>query len=122
MAVVKELIRKEEDGTLSFGNFEFDKVKTFKEITKLEKNGLFIYESVPGTAVNNMKADDTEIKFNVEGWEDSSVTLELEPEQEYEVLIDGTNIGKMKTNLGGKLVLSIEIDPGQVIEVKVVKL
>ena len=137
MAVVKELIRKEEDGTLSFGNFEFDtkqklsdfeyegdlyKVKTFKEITKLEKNGLFIYESVPGTAVNNMKADDTEIKFNVEGWEDSSVTLELEPEQEYEVLIDGTNIGKMKTNLGGNLVLSIEIDPGQVIEVKVVKL
>ena len=116
MAVVNELIRKEEDGTLSFGNFEFDtkqklsdfeyegdlyKVKTFKEITKLEKNGLFIYESVPGTAVNNMKADDTEIKFNVEGWEDSSVTLELEPEQEYEVLIDGTNIGKMKTNLGG---------------------
>ena len=38
------------------------------------------------------------------------------------MLIDGTNIGKMKTNLGGKLVLSIEIDPGQVIEVKVVKL
>ena len=54
MAVIKELIRKENDGTLSFGNFEFDtkqkksdfeyegdlyKVKTFKEITKLEKNG-----------------------------------------------------------------------------------
>ena len=52
MAVVEELIRKEEDGTLSFGNFELDtkkklsdfefegdlyKVKTFKEITKLEK-------------------------------------------------------------------------------------
>ena len=137
MAVVKELIRKEEDGTLSFGNFEFDtkqklsdfeyegdlyKVKTFKEITKLEKNGLFIYESVPGTAVNNMKADDAEVSFKVEGWEDSSVTLELEPEQEYKVLVDGTNIGKMKTNLAGKLVLSIEIDPGQVIEVKVVKL
>ncbi len=48
MAVVEELIRKEEDGTLSFGNFELDtkkklsdfefegdlyKVKTFKEIT-----------------------------------------------------------------------------------------
>lgn len=52
MAVIKELIRKESDGTLSFGNYEFDtkqklsdfeyegdlyKVKTFKEITKLEK-------------------------------------------------------------------------------------
>ena len=52
MAVIKELIRKESDGTLSFGNYDFDtkqkksdfefegdlyKVKTFKEITKLEK-------------------------------------------------------------------------------------
>lgn len=137
MAVVKELIRKEADGTLSFGDYELDvkkkladfefegdlyKVKTFKEITKLEKNGLFVYESVPGTAVTHMKANDTEIKFSVEGPEDASVTLELEPEKEYKVYIDGTNVGKMKTNLGGKLVLSIELNPGQVPEVKVVKL
>ena len=135
MAVVEELIRKEEDGTLSFGNFELDtkkklsdfefegdKVKTFKEITKLEKNGLFVYESVPGTVVTHMKADDTGIQFMAEGLEDTSVTLELEPEKEYEVFIGGTNAGRMKTNLGGKLVLSIEIDPGQVKEVRVVKL
>jgi len=137
MAVVEELIRKEEDGTLSFGNFELDskkklsdfefegdlyKVKTFKEITKLEKNGLFVYESVPGTVVTHMKADDTEIKFSVEGWEDASVTLELEPGKEYEVYIAGTNAGRMKTNLGGKLVLSIELDPGKVVEARVVKL
>ena len=66
MAAVKELLRVENDGTLSFGdytltsktkleNFEFQgdlyKVKTFAEITKLEKNGMLIYESVPGTAV-----------------------------------------------------------------------
>ena len=52
MAAVKELLRAENDGTLSFGdytlaaktkkdNFEFEgdiyKVKTFAEITKLEK-------------------------------------------------------------------------------------
>ena len=137
MAVVEELIRKEDDGTLSFGNFELDskkklsdfefegdlyKVKTFREITKLEKNGLFVYESVPGTVVTHMKADDTEIKFSVEGYEDASVTLELEPEKEYKVYIQGTNVGKMKTNLGGKLLLSLELDPGQVSEVKVVKL
>ena len=137
MAVVEELIRKEDDGTLSFGNFELDskkklsdfefegdlyKVKTFREITKLEKNGLFVYESVPGTVVTHMKADDTEIKFSVEGYEDASVTLELEPEKEYKVYIQGTNVGKMKTNLGGKLLLSLELDPGQVSAVKVVKL
>lgn len=136
MAVVKELIRKETDGTLSFGNFELDskqklsdfeyegdmyKVKTFKEITKLEKNGLFVYESVPGTTVTNMKADDSVMQFNVEGWEDSSITLELEPEAEYKVYVDGTNVGKMKTNLAGKLILSVEINVGQVSEIKVEK-
>lgn len=63
-----------------------------------------------------------EIKFSVEGYEDASVTLELEPEKEYKVYIQGTNVGKMKTNLGGKLLLSLELDPGQVSEVKVVKL
>ena len=62
MATVKELLRAENDGTLSCGdytlptktkkdNFEIEgdiyKVKTFAEITKLEKNGMFVYESVP---------------------------------------------------------------------------
>ncbi len=66
MAVISELIRTEENGKLSFGdytldakakldNFEFQgdifKGKKFKEITKLERNGMFVYESVPGTAV-----------------------------------------------------------------------
>ncbi|MDO4167627.1 MAG: endosialidase [Eubacteriales bacterium] len=136
MAGIADLIAKEKDGTLSFGNFDLDskqkrsdfeyegdlyKVKTFKEITKLEKNGLFVYESVPGTMVTGMKATDQEVSFQVEGWEDSSITLELEPETEYQVTIAGTDIGKMKTNLGGKLILSVEIDPGSVYEIKVVK-
>ena len=62
-----ELIRVA-DGSLGFGDYtlasktkldgvEFQgdlyKVKTFREITKLEKNGMFVYESVPGTAVEN---------------------------------------------------------------------
>ena len=46
----------------------------------------------------------------------------LEPDTEYKVLVDGTNIGKMKTNLAGKLVLSVEINPGQVIKVQVDKI
>ena len=137
MAVITELIRKEADGTLSFGNFDFDtkqkksdfeyegdmyKIKTFKEITKLEKNGMFVYESVPGTVVTNMKSTENEVVFNVEGWEDSSITLELEPEQEYKVLVDNAEIGRMKTNLGGKLNISVELNPGQTSQVKVEKL
>lgn len=137
MAVITELIRKEADGTLSFGNFDFDtkqkksdfeyegdmyKIKTFKEITKLEKNGMFVYESVPGTVVTNMKSTENEVVFNVEGWEDSSITLELEPAQEYKVLVDNADIGRMKTNLGGKLNISVELNPGQTSQVKVEKL
>ena len=133
MAVVQELLKKEENGTLSFGNYELDtksklqdfeyegdlyKVKTFKEITKLEKNGMFVYESVPGTAVFNFVANDKKVSFDVEGKDDSQITLELEPEKEYKVFVDNTNIGKMKTNLGGKLVLSVELnheDPSNIV-------
>ena len=93
MAVVEELIRTENNETLSFGNyklpakakadnFEFGgdlyKVKTFKEITKLERNGMFVYESVPGTAVSQLHVTDSGIEFQVEGPEDAQITLELE--------------------------------------------
>lgn len=137
MAVIEELIRKEGNGTISFGNYTLEekskvsdfehagdlyKVKTFKEITKLEKNGLFVYESVPGTAVKNLSITDREVSFAVEGFEDTQITLELEAEKEYKVYIDDTNIGKMKTNLGGKLVLSVELGANQGSEVRVVKL
>ena len=116
MAIVKELLRTEEDGRLSFGdytlasktkldNFEFEgdlyKVKTFSEITKLEKNGMFVYESVAP--------------------EDVQFTLELEPESEYEVLLDGVSAGKMTTNLSGKLSVSVEISEGEAVDVKVEK-
>lgn len=123
MAVVEELIRKEANGTLSFGNYELAKkeklsdfeyegdlykIKTFAEITKLEKNGMFVYESVPGTTVTNMKCKEDGISFTVEGKEDAQVTLELEAEKEYDVCISGRDSGVMKTNLGGKLNISVE--------------
>ena len=124
MAVISELIRSEADGTISFGdytlgakakldNFEHQgdiyKVKPYNEITKLERNGMFVYESVPGTAVTNLNATDTGMTFSVEGAEDAQVTVELESEAEYDIEIDGTDAGKMKTNLGGKLSVSVEL-------------
>ena len=117
MAAVKELLRAENDGTLSFGdytltsktkkdNYEFDgdiyKVKTFAEITKLEKNGMFVYESVPGSAVENYRETETEVEFAVSAKGDVQFTLELEPESEYEVFIGGESAGRMSTNLSGR--------------------
>ena len=124
MAAISELIRTEKDGTISFGdytkdskskldNYDFNgdmyKVKTFKEIIKLERNGRFVYESVPGTAVMNFRQDENSVEFTVEGAEDAQITLELEEETEYEISINGKSAGAMKTNLGGKLSLSVEL-------------
>lgn len=136
MATVKELLRAENDGTLSFGDytlasktkkdgFEFKgdlyKVKTFAEITKLEKNGMFVYESVPGTAVSNYRENEKTVEFTVDGPEDAQITLELEEDNEYEISIDGESAGVMKTNLGGKLSLSVELQGAESVAIKVEK-
>ena len=136
MAVVSELIRLESDGTVSFGDYSLDtkskldnvkhqgdiyKVKTFKDITKLERNGMFVYESVPGTTVEHLDATDRGVSFTVEGLEDAQITLELEPETEYDITVGGVDAGAMKTNLGGKLSLSVELEAGCAIPVVVSK-
>ena len=104
-------------------NFEKDgdiyKVKTFKEITKLERNGLFIYESVPGTAVMDFEETADTVTFTVEGPEDAQITLGLEEEAEYEIDIAGAVAGTMKTNLGGKLSLSVELEGVDSVDIKV---
>ena len=112
MPVVSELIRIEDDGTISFG-------KTFGEITKLERNGMFVYESVPGTAVNHFQAGDTSVQFSVEGEKDAQITIQLEDEREYEVYVDGVSVGGMKTNVSGKLVLSVELNPGKATAIRI---
>lgn len=136
MAVVEELLRAEAGGAISFGNHKLEekakledfenggdllKVKTYKTMTKLEKNGMFVYESVPGTSVTDFVETAQGIEFNVEGDEDAQITVGLEEETEYEVIIDGESIGKMTTNLGGKLNISVELAGTEEVRVKVVK-
>ena len=130
MAVVEQLLRSESDGTISFGNHklaekakleDFEhagdlyKVKTYKTMTKLEKNGLFVYESVPGTSVTHFRETVEGVSFIVEGDDDAQITIGLEEETEYEVIVSDVSVGKMKTNLGGKLNISAELaDSGEV--------
>ena len=125
MAVIKEILRTNEDGSISFGNYELEektklsdhpflgdiyKVKTFREITKLERNEMFVYESVPGTAVFDLVLSDNGMSFCVEGDRDAQITVGLKAETAYEVIIDGDSTGTMKTNLGGKLSFSVELE------------
>ena len=125
MSSVKELIRAEENGTLSFGDYELEtktkltdfgfqgdlyKVKTFRDITKLERNGMFVYESTPGTAVHDLTQDGNGMSFTVEGPLNAQVTVELAAQTPYEVWLDDESTGTMTTNLGGKLAFSVELE------------
>lgn len=136
MPIVKELLRTEADGSLSFGDYSLEskskvedyenkgnlyKVKTFKEITKLEKDGMFVYESEPGTAVTGFSATESGVEFTVCGNSDAQITIGLSENTEYDVVVGGRDAGKMKTNLSGKLSLSVELEGEGEITVKVTK-
>lgn len=134
MAIVEELLRGEESGAISFGNHKLDrkakvedfkhggdllKVKTFREMTKLEKNGMFLYESVPGTSVRDYTERENGVEFVVEGDEDAQITIGLNDDTEYEVFVSGKSTGTMTTGLGGKLSLSVELEAAGEVPVRI---
>ncbi len=136
MSEMKELIRREENGTLGFGDYERKEkakltdflyqgdiysVKTYNEITRLERNGMFVYESVPGTSVDQMELTGEGMTFLVKGAEDAMITAGLEPDSVYRVSIGGNDEGEMKTNLGGKLSFSVEFSGSEPVCVELVK-
>ena len=108
-----DIISTSENGKLAFGNYELPekqkkedfphcgdlyKIKTYNTMTKLEKNGLFLFESVPGTNVTD-----------------------FEENTEYDISIDGKSIGKIKSNGSGKVSFSVELSKGEVKDIKIVK-
>ncbi len=136
MAVIEELLRSEENGAISFGNHtlaskakvedfkhtgDLFKVKTCNEITKLEKNGMFLYESVPGTSVLNFQEKADGVEFIVEGAVDAQITVGLMDDTEYEVFVNDAGIGTMKTGFGGKLSMSVELQAAGEVAVKIVR-
>ena len=136
MAEVKELIWVESNGAISFGNYtleskakldNFDvngnvfKVKTYKDITKLECNDIFVYESVPGTSVYDFSNEEEKVSFSVKGVAGAQITLGLEPEMEYEVFVGGESVGIMNTNRGGKLSISVDVSETDAVSISVNK-
>ena len=136
MSVVAELILTENDGSLSFGNYELSakakldnyevagdlyKVKTYCDITKLEKNGMFLYESVPGTTARCFAVKEDGVDFSVEGAKDCQLTVGLVENEEYTIYVDNEAIGQMKTNMSGKLSISLELEAGVAKKVQIRK-
>ncbi len=136
MSTVRELIREEADGSISFGDYTLNtkekaedfesggdlyKVKTYCEMTKLERNGMFVYESEPGTAVEHLAVDDTRIEFTVSGDRDAQITVQMEEDAEYDVFVDDYGVGNMRTNRGGKLSFSVELSEGIPAQVRILR-
>ena len=137
MAIVEELLRAEDDGTISFGNFKLDekqkisdfehmgdtyKVKTFKELTKLEKNEAFLYESNPGTAVFHFVETENGVIFDVDAQEDAQITLGLEEDVKYAVIINGEYAETITTGIGGKLSVNVASVEDELTNVEIQKL
>ncbi len=133
--MAKELISALE-GKLSFGDFDrtekakldgfalggnIYKVKTFCELTKLERDGMFVYESEPGTEVCEFAQTTDGLTFAVTGKEDTMITVGLEEDTCYEVFENEVSAGKMKTNLGGKLSISVSLSPQSATKIRIMK-
>ena len=124
MAGITEIIRLNDDGTLSFGNYElkektkvndfevngrFYKAKSFYEVTKLKRDGELVYESLPGTVVHHFDLKDDSVSFQVEGNKMAQITLEIQPNAEYKLLIEDVLVDHVKTSHTGKVAFSVEL-------------
>ena len=123
-----EILYTGEDGRVAFGDYTLKektkvedfpfggdllKVKTYEDITRFEKNGLFVYESVPGTTVTGFSETADSMEFTVSGKGAVSITLGLQDDTLYEISEDGNDAGAVKTGLGGKLSLSLDLSGGR---------
>jgi hypothetical protein len=119
-----EILYAEDGGKLAFGDYHLKektkvedfafgadllKVKTYADITRFEKNGLVVYESVPGTSVKGFIETADGVEFTVSGKGPVSITLGLQDDTLYEITEDDKQTGAVKTGLGGKLNLSIDL-------------
>lgn len=127
MAIVAEIIRIEEDETLSFGNYlseakckisDFEvegdiyKVKTYNKVTRLEKNEKLLFESVPGASAHHFKVTEKSTCFSLEGSGNTQIIMELLPNHAYRIIIDGMNVGHTKSNVSGKINFSVDLHSG----------
>ncbi len=126
MKTVSTLISGSDEELLSFGDFsqsekkkytDFDYrgdlyyVKTCQEITKLEKNGLFEYESVPGTSVFGYDSGVDYKAFEVTGQGNTQIVLAVEDGAEYTPYINGELADETDVDISGKFCLNVILDP-----------
>ena len=82
---------------------------------------MFVYESVPGTTAEHFKALDDGVEFTACGDQDAQITVQMENDSEYEVYVNGAAVGSMRTNMSGKLSVSVELEEGAEVKVSAVR-
>lgn len=122
--LIPEGIRLGPNNTLDFGAFtvkekikvdgfpvmgDLYKVKTHNEITRLEKNGVMLFEAVPGAAVFGFKMDDRSVSFSTIGQGNTQITLEVLPVCEYKIYEEEVLLDRVKTGPAGKISLGLEL-------------
>ena len=91
MSGISGIISLNSNGSLNFGDYKSDvklksddfevsgdvyKVKTHSEITRVEKNGKLLFESVPGLTVQNFMLNEKICKFAAEGADSVQITMD----------------------------------------------
>ncbi len=120
-----DVIKINEDQTLTFGNYEVIEkqkvadfeykgetlaVKTHKDVTVLKSNDKLVIETVPGTVVENFNIEESDISFNITGYKQTIVTIEVEPEVEYNLYIDGVKSDILTSKPSGKVSISLDVE------------
>ncbi len=120
-----EIIKINEDQTLTFGNYEVVEkqkvsdfeykgdtlaVKTHRDVTVLKSNDTLVIETVPGTLIQNFSSEEGSVSFDIIGYKQTIVTLGVEPEVEYNVYIDGTKIDILTSKASGKASISLDVE------------
>lgn len=136
MKTVSTLISGSDDELLAFGDYtqtekkkftDFDYrgdlyyVKTFREITKLEKNGMFEFEAVPGCAVFSYDSGADRKSFEVTGEGNTQIVLAVEDGAEYALYINGELADQTGVDISGKFCINVELDPEVPVKIELEK-
>jgi len=134
MAVIGEIIIIS-NGKLSFGDYSSNEkqkvsdfelngnlynVKTYRLLTRLEKNNGLLMEIVPGGTVHDLEVLEDSAQFWIEGYDNSQITMELEGSTDYKIYVDNVQVGLSTSSKSGKISFSLELGE-KVKEVRVVR-
>lgn len=67
----------------------------------------------------NFTVSNDGVEFLVEGDKDAQLTIQLAEDTEYEVFVADAAVGGMRTNMSGKLSISVELNEETPVAVKI---